>query len=85
MYVHVHNYILSSVGNGVDYDGQTFSAIFEQDETQSTISIDITNDTIIEADSETFRLDIHDFDFPEGFVKYNPNMAYVHILDDDCK
>ena len=85
MYVHMHNYTLSSVGNGVDYHGQTFSAIFEQNETQSTFSIDITNDTIIEADSETFRLDIYDIPFPEGFVKYNPHMAYVNILDDDCK
>ena len=85
MYVHMHNYTLSSVGNGVDYYGLTFLAIFEQNETQSTISIDINNDTRIEEDLETFRLDIYDFNFPKGFIKYNPHMAYVNILDDDCK
>ena len=85
MYVHMHNYTLSSVGNGVDYHGQTFMATFKPNDTQSNIIIDITDDMSIERDEETFRLDIHEIGFTEGFFKYNPNMAYVRIIDDDCK
>ena len=81
----MHNYTLFSVGNGVDYHGLTFVFTFEPNEMKSIISIKITDDFLIEEDNETFRLDIHDFDFPPGLIKYNPNMAYVAILDDDSK
>lgn len=81
----MHNYALLSVENGVDYQGQTVFATFEPDEMQSTISINITDDTLIESDRETFRLDIDDSDFPDGFIKFNPHTAHVAIFDDDCK
>ena len=81
----MHNYTLFSVGNGVDYHGLVFFAIFKPNEMKFIISIKITDDMLIEVDEESFRLDIHDFDFPEGFLKHNPSIAYVLILDDDCK
>ena len=69
----------------VDYHRQTFSVTFEPNKMRNIFSIKLTDDTNIERDEETFRLDIYDFDFPPGLIKGIPNMAYVYILDDDCK
>lgn len=79
----MHHCTSLSVGFGVDYDGQTFYATFEPNDTQSNISITINNDTAVEP-LEFFSLVIHN-DFPPGFWRYNPHEASVYIKDDDCK
>ena len=73
---------LTATGNGVDYSGQTFVATFAAGSTSATFEIPITADNRLEdADGETFRLDIYDFDFPGDLKKVNPHLAYGTIFD----
>ncbi len=66
----------------MDYTGQTWTATFPAGSTSATIEILITVDNLLEnAGGETFRLDIHDFDFPSDLKKVNPNLAYITIFD----
>ncbi len=72
---------LTATGNGVDYSGQTFTATFAAGSTSASFDIPITADNEMEdADGETFRLDIHDFDFPNDLKKVG-SFSYVDIYD----
>ena len=73
---------LTATGSGVDYTGQTWTATFPAGSTSANFEIPITADNRLEdADGETFRLDIHDFDFPGDLKKVKPHLAYVNIYD----
>ena len=73
---------LTATGSGVDYTGQAWTATFPAGSTSANFEIPITADNRLEdADGETFRLDIHDFDFPGDLKKVKPDLAYVNIYD----
>ena len=73
---------LTATGSGVDYTGQRFIATFPAGSTSATIQIPITADDRLEdASGETFRIDIHDFNFPSDLKKVYPDLSYVTIFD----
>ena len=71
---------LTATGNCVDYCGQTWYVTFEAGETSSTFSIRTIADNQKE-NAETFRLDIHDFDFPSDLRLGESRATYVSISD----
>ena len=73
---------LTATGNGVDYSGQTFTATIPAGSTSASFKIQITADSRVEdADGETFRIDIHDNNFPPDLKKVHPYSGSVIIYD----
>ncbi len=74
---------LTATGNGVDYTGQTFEAEFEAGQKEASIFVPTTRDNTDrndgEAATETARLDIHDFDFPDDLEKDSSDLCYLTI------
>ena len=79
--VRVSSTPLTATGNDVDYTGLTYSAAFAAWEKEKIISIPITKDNTVtndsEADTESFRLDMYDGDFPNWLEA--GSLAYVRI------
>ena len=72
---------LTATGHGVDYTGQSWTAMFAAGSTSANIEIPITADNRLEeANGERFRVDIHDFGLPGDLKRVKPDAAYVKHL-----
>ena len=76
MYVHV-------TGGGVDYDAEAYDVTFPIGSTRASLDIIIKNDSLLENNTETFRVSIHSV--TNNHTVGIPRSALVIIRDRSSK